>query len=181
MWMHAIAPPGHNAALLIAIGCLGPARLARTARATAARIEIQPTRAPLWSYLILAPWGIHSTYSFIVKDRNERALSHFLIFPLLLDDQILFNGAIFYLGSKTSQGQNLPLWRTDGVIMMNLLHSGPVELLYYWLHTALHHHYLYSRYHSHRCSSIVTEPLTCKFTLQFLPNFITEQCFPMIH
>ncbi|KAL4593752.1 hypothetical protein ACB092_M014700, partial [Castanea dentata] len=134
-------------------------------------------------YVILAPWAIHSTYSFIIKDKSERSLSLFLIFPFLLwrmlhnqiwislsrywtakgknsiidksiefeskDDQILFNGALFYLASKTlTQAENLPLWRTDGVIMTILLHS------------ALHHHYLYSRYHSHHHSSIATEPIT---------------------
>ncbi|KAL0007434.1 hypothetical protein SO802_008936 [Lithocarpus litseifolius] len=154
-----------------------------------------------FKYVILAPWAIHSTYSFIVKDKSERSLSLFLIFPFLLwrmlhnqiwislsrywtakgknsivdksiefeqvdresnwDDQILLNGALFYLASKTlTQAENLPLWRTDGVIMTFLLHSGPVEFLYYWLHRALHHHYLYSRYHSHHHSSIATEPIT---------------------
>ncbi|KAJ4832149.1 hypothetical protein Tsubulata_015985 [Turnera subulata] len=43
---------------------------------------------------------------------------------------------------------------------MLLIHAGPVEFLYYWLHRALHHRYLYSRYHSHHHSSIVTEPIT---------------------
>lgn len=77
------------------------------------------------------------------------------------DDQILFNGTLFYLGNLTLKGgSNLPFWRTDGVIMAFLLHVGPVEFLYYWLHRALHHHYLYSRYHSHHHSSIVTEPIT---------------------
>nr|XP_028947447.1 very-long-chain aldehyde decarbonylase CER1-like [Malus domestica] len=41
-----------------------------------------------------------------------------------------------------------------------LLHADLVEYLYYWCHRALHHHYLYSRYHSHHHSSIVTEPIT---------------------
>ncbi|KAK1393754.1 Aldehyde decarbonylase [Heracleum sosnowskyi] len=77
------------------------------------------------------------------------------------DDQILFNGTLFYLGNLTLKGgSNLPFWRTDGVIMAFLLHAGPVEFLYYWLHRALHHHFLYSRYHSHHHSSIVTEPIT---------------------
>ncbi|KAA8515783.1 hypothetical protein F0562_018606 [Nyssa sinensis] len=53
-----------------------------------------------------------------------------------------------------------PVWRTEGVIISILLHIGPVEFLYYWLHRALHHHFLYSRYHSHHHSSIVTEPIT---------------------
>ncbi|CAN8296016.1 unnamed protein product [Cochlearia groenlandica] len=77
------------------------------------------------------------------------------------DDQILFNGVLFYIGiSLIPQAKQLPLWRTDGVTMTVLLHAGPVEFLYYWLHKALHHHFLYSRYHSHHHSSIVTEPIT---------------------
>ncbi|CAO2835207.1 unnamed protein product [Amaranthus hypochondriacus] len=77
------------------------------------------------------------------------------------DDQILFNWLIFYaafLGLNVSK--KIPIWRTDGMIYTLLLHIGPVEFLYYWFHRALHHHFLYSRYHSHHHSSIVTEPIT---------------------
>ncbi|KAI3719375.1 hypothetical protein L6452_20272 [Arctium lappa] len=77
------------------------------------------------------------------------------------DDQILFNGILYYLGYYSLDGaKQLPFWRTDGVIIVTLLHVGVVEFLYYWLHRALHHHYLYNRYHSHHHSSIVTEPIT---------------------
>ncbi|VVA89556.1 unnamed protein product [Arabis nemorensis] len=77
------------------------------------------------------------------------------------DDQILFNGVLFYTGfSLLPEAKHLPVWRTDGVLMTALIHAGPVEFLYYWLHKALHHHFLYSRYHSHHHSSIVTEPIT---------------------
>ncbi|XVE90814.1 hypothetical protein DITRI_Ditri20bG0106500 [Diplodiscus trichospermus] len=77
------------------------------------------------------------------------------------DDQILFNGILFYLANKYIPGaSHFPLWRTDGFVLTILTHAGPVEFLYYWLHRALHHHYLYSRYHSHHHSSIVTEPIT---------------------
>ncbi|KAI4302856.1 hypothetical protein MLD38_038555 [Melastoma candidum] len=77
------------------------------------------------------------------------------------DDQILLNGILFYLGHEVvPQGHRLPVWRTDGVVITVLLHSLVVEFLYYWLHRALHHHFLYSRYHSHHHSSIVTEPIT---------------------
>ncbi|KAL8119404.1 hypothetical protein AgCh_016793 [Apium graveolens] len=77
------------------------------------------------------------------------------------DDQILFTGILYYLVNLTMEGaSNLPLWRTEGVFITILLHVGPVEFIYYWLHRALHHHYLYSRYHSHHHSSIVTEPIT---------------------
>ncbi|RZC19978.1 very-long-chain aldehyde decarbonylase CER1-like [Glycine soja] len=154
-----------------------------------------------FKYLLLAPWVVHSSYSVLVKDKSERDISTFLIFPFLLwrmlhnqiwitlsryrtakgnarivdkgiefdqvdrerdwDDQILFNGLLYYLASYTLSGASrIPLWRTDGVVMAILLHAGPVEFLYYWLHRALHHHFLYSRYHSHHHSSIVTEPIT---------------------
>ncbi|XP_077252641.1 very-long-chain aldehyde decarbonylase CER1-like [Tasmannia lanceolata] len=77
------------------------------------------------------------------------------------DDQILLNGTFLYLSSKFLLGaSHLPFWRIDGLIITILLHAGPVEFLYYWLHRALHHHYLYNRYHSHHHSSIVTEPIT---------------------
>ncbi|KAI3871242.1 hypothetical protein MKW98_015142 [Papaver atlanticum] len=77
------------------------------------------------------------------------------------DDNILLQGLMFYLGQKYLEGgSHLPLWRTDGIVMTILLHTGPVEFLYYWLHRSLHHHFLYSRYHSHHHSSIATEPIT---------------------
>jgi aldehyde decarbonylase len=78
------------------------------------------------------------------------------------DDQIILSAILFYLGAlHLPGGQNLPLWRTDGAVLIALLHAGPVELLYYWFHRALHHHFLYTRYHSHHHASIVTEPITC--------------------
>ncbi|KAL0339158.1 UNVERIFIED_CONTAM: Very-long-chain aldehyde decarbonylase CER1 [Sesamum angustifolium] len=152
-------------------------------------------------YVVLAPWVVHSTYSYMTKDESERDLSYFLILPLLLsrmvhnqiwislsryrtakgdnrivdksiefeqvdrernwDDQIILNGFFFYLGSRHIEAaHHLPWWRTDGVIWTFLFHAGPVEFIYYWFHRALHHHFLYSRYHSHHHSSIVTEPIT---------------------
>lgn len=41
-----------------------------------------------------------------------------------------------------------------------MMHVGPTEFLYYWLHRALHWHPLYQRYHSHHHASFVTEPIT---------------------
>ncbi|KAJ0654021.1 hypothetical protein HanOQP8_Chr15g0590191 [Helianthus annuus] len=80
------------------------------------------------------------------------------------DDQIILNGLLYYLINYYLEGaQHLPIWRLDGVIIVIVLHVGPVEFLYYWFHRALHHHFLYNRYHSHHHSSIVTEPITCKF------------------
>jgi aldehyde decarbonylase len=79
------------------------------------------------------------------------------------DDLIIFSGLEFYLAYATIPNVKLlPVWRTDGAIITVLLHIGPIEFLYYWFHRALHHHFLYSRYHSHHHASIVTEPITCK-------------------
>jgi len=77
------------------------------------------------------------------------------------DDQIILSAILLLLGAVYMPGgQHLPLWRTDGAVLLVLLHAGPVEFLYYWFHRALHHHFLYIRYHSHHHASIITEPIT---------------------
>ncbi|XP_028783484.1 very-long-chain aldehyde decarbonylase CER1-like [Neltuma alba] len=78
------------------------------------------------------------------------------------DDRILLNGLLMYLASMILPElfHHLPYWRSNDVVITALLHAGPVEFLYYWLHRALHHHFLYSRYHSHHHSSTVTQPIT---------------------
>ncbi|KAJ4950024.1 hypothetical protein NE237_026856 [Protea cynaroides] len=77
------------------------------------------------------------------------------------DDQIILNAILYYIGFMYLPGTSrMPLWRWDGLVLTILLHMGPVEFIYYWFHRALHHHFLYSRYHSHHHSSIVTEPIT---------------------
>ncbi|KAL8260470.1 hypothetical protein R6Q59_028423 [Mikania micrantha] len=77
------------------------------------------------------------------------------------DDQIILSGLLYYLVNYYFKGaKHLPMWRLDGIIIITMLHVGPIEFLYYWLHRALHHHFLYKRYHSHHHSSIVTEPIT---------------------
>ena len=43
---------------------------------------------------------------------------------------------------------------------MLLIHMGPTEFIYYWLHRALHLHSLYARYHSHHHASFVPEAIT---------------------
>ncbi|CAM6108701.1 unnamed protein product [Calypogeia fissa] len=55
---------------------------------------------------------------------------------------------------------NFPLWDSKGIVFVLLLHAGPTEFAYYWLHRALHHHYLFTRYHSHHHASFVTEPVS---------------------
>ena len=53
-----------------------------------------------------------------------------------------------------------PLFNKEGMWQLLWFHIGPAEFFYYWLHRALHHHYLYSRYHSHHHASFVPEPIT---------------------
>eukprot|EP00253_Pinus_taeda_P019193 PITA_19193 len=77
------------------------------------------------------------------------------------DDYIIFYALLLFLAHAVIPGaSNLPLWNTKGLIVTGLAHVGPVEFIYYWAHRALHHHFLYSRYHSHHHSSFVTEPIT---------------------
>lgn len=81
---------------------------------------------------------------------------------------------VYYLVSLTDPAiAKMPLWKPDGAIVTFLLHVGPIEFLYYWLHRALHHHYLYSRYHSHHHSSIVTEPITCKIVQHYYAHVVS--------
>ncbi|XP_021756464.1 protein ECERIFERUM 1-like [Chenopodium quinoa] len=127
------------------------------------------------TYLAILPfmlWRMLHNQIWITISRHRTAKGNNLILDKSLefeqvdrernwDDQILLNGILFYVGYLALQtAKNLPFWRTDGLIHMFLLHAGPVEFLYYWFHRALHHHYLYSRYHSHHHTSIVTEPIT---------------------
>lgn len=77
------------------------------------------------------------------------------------DDSVILTGIILYLSNSYVPGaSHIPWWNAKGVMVAALVHMGPVEFLYYWLHRALHHHFLYSRYHSHHHASIVTEPIT---------------------
>ena len=55
---------------------------------------------------------------------------------------------------------SFPLYNGPGLVILFLMHVGPVEYVYYWLHRALHHHYLYTRYHSHHHASFVTEAVS---------------------
>lgn len=58
--------------------------------------------------------------------------------------------------------EGVPAWDGKGILVAFLVHAGPVEWIYYWGHRALHHHYLFTRYHTHHHSSFVTQPITCK-------------------
>ncbi|KAG1361487.1 Protein ECERIFERUM 1 [Cocos nucifera] len=77
------------------------------------------------------------------------------------DDQIILTALLMYMANMVVPGaSHLPWLETRRVLIVIFLHMGPVDFIYYWLHKALHHHFLYSRYHSHHHASIVTEPIT---------------------
>ncbi|KAL3516748.1 hypothetical protein ACH5RR_023650 [Cinchona calisaya] len=64
--------------------------------------------APLGNlkYVVLAPWVIHYTYSYKVKDASERNLPMFLIFPFLLS-RIIHNQIWISLSRyRTAKGNN---------------------------------------------------------------------------
>ncbi|CAN8316914.1 unnamed protein product [Cochlearia groenlandica] len=118
----------------------------------------------LWRIIHSQVWISLSRYR--TAKGNKRILNKFIEFDQVdrertWDDQIIFNTLIVYLTKVYVTRENtIPLWRTDGVVLTGLVHAGPVEFIYYWFHRALHYHFLYSRYHSHHHSSIVTEPIT---------------------
>ena len=83
--------------------------------------------------------------------------------PLSRDDYLLLSCFFSYLVSVVIDpmlSDSLPVFNGPGLLIVFLMHIGPVEYLYYWLHRALHHHYLYTRYHSHHHASFVTEAVT---------------------
>ena len=52
-------------------------------------------------------------------------MTFLFVYIKLRDDQIIFNGIIYYLLNSTLPGaSHFPIWRTDGVIITILLHVG---------------------------------------------------------
>jgi hypothetical protein len=78
------------------------------------------------------------------------------------DDYILLQTLVMTLVHNTPHlgFGGFPGWNGRGLVQLALLHAGPTEWLYYWLHRALHWHPLYQRYHSHHHASFVAEPIT---------------------
>ena len=84
----------------------------------------------------------------------------FLVLGVCREDYILLSTllmAVVNYSVPAFGGRTYPLWSNEGLLIMFLLHMGPTEAVYYWAHRALHHHYLYNRYHSHHHSLFITE------------------------
>jgi hypothetical protein len=81
------------------------------------------------------------------------------------DDYILLQVVVMTLVHNTPGlgFSGFPAVNGRGLAQLLLLHAGPTEFLYYWLHRALHWHPLYQRYHSHHHASFVAEPITGAF------------------
>ncbi|XP_040377421.1 very-long-chain aldehyde decarbonylase GL1-6 [Oryza brachyantha] len=144
------------------------------ARSTYKFVTARSEERDLLSFMVLPVVLMRLLYSqlWITVSRHQTARSKHKIVHKSLDfeqvdrernwdDQIILTALIFYAVNATvQQAQGVPWWSSRGLVMTAALHVGPVEFLYYWLHRALHHHWLYARYHSHHHASIVTEPIT---------------------
>uniref|UniRef100_A0A0D6QT27 Uncharacterized protein n=1 Tax=Araucaria cunninghamii TaxID=56994 RepID=A0A0D6QT27_ARACU len=67
--------------------------------------------------------------------------------------------------------RDLPVWNGRGLIYLAILHMGPVELLFYWLHRGLHTEFLFKRYHSLHHDSITLQPQTAG-TATFMEHIV---------
>eukprot|EP00467_Chlorarachnion_reptans_P007669 CAMPEP_0114523174 /NCGR_PEP_ID=MMETSP0109-20121206/21149_1 /TAXON_ID=29199 /ORGANISM="Chlorarachnion reptans, Strain CCCM449" /LENGTH=812 /DNA_ID=CAMNT_0001704469 /DNA_START=365 /DNA_END=2803 /DNA_ORIENTATION=+ len=77
------------------------------------------------------------------------------------DDYILLHAVLLSVLHRILPGfSGMPTFNWNGVLLMLLVHVGPIEFVYYWFHRALHHDYLWQRYHSHHHASFVTEAIS---------------------
>ncbi|KAK1434765.1 hypothetical protein QVD17_00516 [Tagetes erecta] len=58
----------------------------------------------------------------------------------------------------------LPVWDTNGLVTIVMIHVVVSEPLYYWMHRLLHGNYLFTPYHSFHHSSTVPQPVTAGST-----------------
>ncbi|XP_062220702.1 very-long-chain aldehyde decarbonylase GL1-6-like [Phragmites australis] len=144
------------------------------ARSTYKFVTSRSEERDLLSFAVLPVLLLRLLYSqlWITVSRHQTARSKHRIINKSLDfdqvdrernwdDQIILTALLFYVvNAAVPMAQGMPWWNSKGLVVSLVLHVGPVEFLYYWFHRALHHHCLYSRYHSHHHASIVTEPIT---------------------
>lgn len=103
----------------------------------------------------------------------------YILFCCCRDDNILLHAIVGTMAHELVPGFTFTackFWDPVGTVILFLLHVGPVECVYYWAHRALHHHYLFSRYHSHHHSSFVTEPVTGDLNLHLPPLQTFAHC-----
>ncbi|KAL3684329.1 hypothetical protein R1sor_002351 [Riccia sorocarpa] len=88
------------------------------------------------------------------------------------DDHIILQALITTAAHVWLPGfRQLPVWNARGMVTLLLLHMGPAEFVYYWLHRALHSEFMFRNYHSLHHASVHTEPGTSGVAT-FLEHFL---------
>jgi hypothetical protein len=93
------------------------------------------------------------------------------------DDFILLQTLVMTLVHWYLPGYHtIPFFNATGMWHMLWFHVGPTEFIYYWFHRGLHHHSLYSAYHSHHHASFLTEPITGARAALFARYYLVHSC-----
>nr|GMD65177.1 protein ECERIFERUM 1-like [Ipomoea batatas] len=58
-----------------------------------------------FKYVVLAPWVVHSVYSFVTSEESERDYTNFLIFPFILSRMVHNQLWISYSRHRTAKGK----------------------------------------------------------------------------
>ena len=83
---------------------------------------------------------------------------------LCRDDMLVMASLILYACREYLPNfHNFPTFNAAGLAIMALTHIGLSESFYYWLHRALHHNFLFTRYHSHHHAAVTTEAISGRF------------------
>ncbi|KAI5064312.1 hypothetical protein GOP47_0020982 [Adiantum capillus-veneris] len=115
-------------------------------------------------YLLFQLWGSVSRlpyfsrkYQIVTKGIKFEQIDHEATWEsmMIVTSYLIWSGAGVFLPKE-----GLPAWDWWGVPIVVMMHIGPIEWIYYWGHRALHHHFLFTRYHQHHHSSFVTQPIT---------------------
>ncbi|KAI5064304.1 hypothetical protein GOP47_0020974 [Adiantum capillus-veneris] len=110
----------------------------------------------VWGTVSRLPW-FSRKYQIVTKGMKFEQIDHEANWEnmMILTSYVLWIGAVFCIPEK-----GLPWWDWWGIPIVIVMHAGPIEWIYYWAHRALHHHFLFTRYHQHHHSSFVTQPIT---------------------
>ncbi|MCO5603879.1 hypothetical protein L7F22_058033 [Adiantum nelumboides] len=114
-------------------------------------------------YLVFQTWGTMSRLPYF--SRKHQIQTKGIKFEQIdheasWDNMLISVASALWLGAVFARAENLPAWDSWGLLIVFLMHIGPVEWLYYWGHRALHHHFLFTRYHQHHHSAFVPQPIS---------------------
>ncbi|MCO5563553.1 hypothetical protein L7F22_017198 [Adiantum nelumboides] len=115
-------------------------------------------------YLLFQLWGTVSRlpyfsrkYQIVTKGIKFEQIDHEATWEsmMIVTSYVIWSGAVVLFPVE-----GWPAWDWWGIPIVLVVHAGPVEWIYYWGHRALHHHFLFRRYHQHHHVSFVTQPIT---------------------